>query len=74
MGQSIVVLNSAEVTKDLLHRKAGIYSDRPISALYDMHEILLMALCFCLYIPIALVGAVSLVSTNTETYIRPGVG
>jgi hypothetical protein len=35
-GQVIVVLNTAKAAKDLLERRAGIYSDRPPIPFLDM--------------------------------------
>jgi hypothetical protein len=35
-GQVIVVLNSVEMTKDLLEKRGDIYSDRPVIPIYEM--------------------------------------
>jgi len=35
-GQVIVVLNTAKAAKDLLEKRATIYSDRPVFPLYEM--------------------------------------
>ena len=36
LGQVIIVLNTAEVAKDLLEKRSAIYSDRPVLPLYEM--------------------------------------
>lgn len=36
-GRAIVVLNSVKTTKDLLERRADIYSDRPVLPSVDMY-------------------------------------
>ena len=36
-GQVIVVLNSIKSTKDLLDRRGDIYSDRPVTPIFDMY-------------------------------------
>ena len=41
VGQPIVVVNSRKVAKDLLDKRSGIYSDRPVSVSYNIREILL---------------------------------
>jgi hypothetical protein len=35
-GQVIIVLNTAKAAKDLLEKRAAIYSDRPVFPLYEM--------------------------------------
>jgi hypothetical protein len=35
-GQVIVILNTAKAAKDLLEKRAAIYSDRPVLPLYEM--------------------------------------
>ena len=41
VGQPIFVVNSSKVAKDLLDKRSGIYSDRPVSVSYNIREILL---------------------------------
>ena len=36
-GQVIVVLSSIKSTKDLLDRRGDIYSDRPVTPIFDMY-------------------------------------
>jgi hypothetical protein len=36
-GQVIVVLNTAQVAKDLLEKRGDIYSDRPPIPFYEMY-------------------------------------
>jgi hypothetical protein len=40
-GQVIVVLNSVEMTKDLLEKRGDIYSDRPVIPIYEMSVFLI---------------------------------
>ena len=36
LGKDVIVLNSGKVTKDLLEKCGGVYSDRPVMQLIDM--------------------------------------
>jgi hypothetical protein len=36
-GQVIVVLNSIKVNKDLVEKRADIYSDRPLIPIFEMY-------------------------------------
>lgn len=46
-GKVIVILNTVKGTKDLLEKRADIYSDRPAIPIYEMYVCHLGSACFC---------------------------
>ena len=75
VGQPIVVVNSSKVAKDLLDKRSGIYSDRPVSVSYNIREILLSNEIFRLdYVWTTVRTAISLQHPCSLTASRVGFG